>query len=142
MIRKLGISLLAVSCLFAGPAAANLDSADLFSKWYDKQFAEGESSVQQQLITHTVVSWFHWADWSDGLDQMITDQLDVTELILLRSDEMNDYAESQMHRIQSVKESLHTNELDAFTSTQKESLPDDMEDELAEYFKTEFLNGE
>lgn len=142
MKRKLGISVIVAGCLFAGPAAANLDSADLFSKWYHKKFSIAESSIQKEVFSHTVTNWFHWAEWSEELDQMITDQLNVTDLIFLKSDEMNDYAESQMHRIQTVKESLHTNELDAFTSTQKESLPVDMEDELAEYFKTEFLNGE
>lgn len=142
MKRKLGISLVAAGCLFAGPVAANLDSADLFSSWYDEQFSATESSVQQQLISHTVVTWFHWADWSGELNQKITDQLDGTDLIRLKSDEMSDYADKQMHRIESVKESLHTNELDTLTAIQKESLPDEMEEELADFFKTEFLNGE
>lgn len=142
MKKKLVISLVAAGCLFAGPVAANLDSADLFSRWYDKQFSATESSVQQQLISHTVGTWFHWADWNMNLDQMIIDQLDMTDLIRLKSDEMNDYADKQMHRIESVKESLHTTELDTLTANHKENLPGDMEEELAEYFKTEILNGE
>lgn len=142
MKRKFIVSFFVACCVFTGPVAADLDSAEHFNQWYQKQFASSESFIQKDLITHTVITAFEWADWTKEMDVKIQEQLDVTDLITTKSERMKEYADQQKNRIEEAKNSLHMNEIDALISERKENLPAEMEDELASYFKTEFLTGE
>ncbi|WP_392454559.1 hypothetical protein ACF3OH_10495 [Chryseomicrobium aureum] len=142
MKRKLILSFLVVGCLLSGPAAAKLSTGNHFQEWHNKQLQLSKTITQQEVISQTVVQMFDFANWIEEMAQLIDEQLDVSELVSSRSIEMNEYADMQQGRVQATKSTVHTNELEVFAEEQKEELPTVMEEELAKYFESEFLNRE
>lgn len=142
MIKKLVVSFTLATVVFAGPAAANLDSSILFQNWYKGQWNETKQNVNEELASHSFKVGIEWLIWMTKMNQKITTELDVSELIFSTSNQMNDYADAQAYRLEEAKRSLHMNELDAFEAERKQDLPEEMENELEEFFKTNYLNGE
>lgn len=142
MIKKLVVSFTLATVVFAGPAAASLDSSVYFQNWYKGQWGQSKDEVSKEVFAHSITVGLSWLSWLDEMDQTIISRLNVTGLINSTSNEMQDYADAQAIRLEEAKRSLHMNELDAFEAERKQNLPGEMESELEEYFKSEFLNGE
>lgn len=142
MIKKFVVSFTLATIVFAGPAAASLDSSVLFKNWYKGQWNASTSDVNQEVLTHSITAGINWLNWLQEMDATIVRKLDITHLITSTSDQMDDYADAQADRLEEAKRSLHMNELETFEAERKQNLPAEMENELEEYFKTQFLNGE
>lgn len=142
MIKKLVVSFTLATVVFAGPAAASLDSSAYFKNWYEGQWKHSKNEVSRQIVSHSILVGLNWFQWMNEMEQTIVNRLDVTDLIYTTSTEMQDYADAKADRLEEAKLSLHMNELEAFEAERKQNLPEEMEDELEEYFKTEFLTGE
>lgn len=142
MIKKLIVSFSLATVVFAGPAAANLDSSVLFKNWYKGQWNASTSDVNKEVLTHSITAGINWLNWLQEMDATIASKLDMSELISSTSNQMDAYVDAQADRLEEAKRSLHMNELEAFEAERKQNLPDEMESELEEYFKTEFLNWE
>ena len=142
MIKKLIVSFSLATVVFAGPAAANLDSSLLFKNWYKGQWNASTSDMNKEVLTHSITAGINWLNWLQEMDATIASKLDMSELISSTSYQMDAYADAQADRLEEAKRLLHMNELEAFEEERRQHLPDEMESELEEYFKTEFLNGE
>lgn len=142
MIKKFVVSFTLATIVFAGPAAASLDSSVLFKNWYKGQWNDTQENITEELESHSFKIGIHWLVWMTKMNQKIASELDMSELISSTSNQMDDYANVQADRLEEAKRSLHMNELEAFEAERKENLPDEMESELEEFFTSQFLNRE
>lgn len=142
MIKKLVVSFTLATVVFAGPAAASLDSSTYFKNWFERQLNAYTSDVNQEVLSHSITAGINWLNWLQEMDATIVTKLDIAHLITSTSNQMDAYAEEKANRLEEAKRSLHMNELEAFEAERKQNLPDEMASELEEFFKTQFLNGE
>lgn len=142
MKKKLTLTFIISGLILAGPAAASLDSGHYINSWYTHQFSNQQSEYHNEVVNHGAKQALNFAEWWEKTELKILSELNPANLIQLNADEFQRHAESHAVRLEEVKNTLHTNELDTFVSEEKESLSFEMEDELEEFFTQTYLSGE